>query len=87
MDNLNNYFNLHICVHLSFHPLICPCVRKLAPIPAVVSQNVSNKSCLVCINNENYAFWVNVRTLRQGETMLRISKLTSMFHHFQCTAV
>ena len=26
-----------------------PCIRKLASIPAVVSQNVTYKSCLVCI--------------------------------------
>ena len=30
-------------------------VRKLAPIPAVGSQNVSNKSCLVCVYSKKYA--------------------------------
>ena len=44
-------------------PSIRPCVRKLAPIPAVVSQNVTNKSCLVCVMSEKYAFWVTLRLL------------------------
>ena len=34
-----------------------PCVRKLAPIPTVVSQNVTNKNFLVCVMGEKYAFW------------------------------
>ena len=38
--NLNNYFNLHIC--LSVHPSICVC-HKLAPILVVTSQNNANK--------------------------------------------
>ena len=37
-----------------------PCVRKLAPVPAVVSQNVTNKSCLVCAMSEKYSFWVTI---------------------------
>ena len=42
LANLDNYFRLHIC--LSF----CPCVG--------VSQNVTNKSCLICVESEKYAF-------------------------------
>ena len=38
-----------------------PCVQKLTPIPAVVSQNVTNNSCLVCLMSEKYAFWVTLR--------------------------
>ena len=42
--HLNNYFDFHVC--LSFrrlrHPSVRASVRKLAPIPAEVSQNVTN---------------------------------------------
>ena len=37
---------------LSLHPWFHPCVRKLAPIFAVLSQYVTNKTCLVCIKNK-----------------------------------
>ena len=29
-------------------------------ITAVGSQNITNKSCLVCVNSENYPFWVTL---------------------------
>ena len=73
---LHNYFNLHICPSLrrrrrrrhvtSRHTF------KL-PIPAVDSQNVSNKSCLACAQSEKYSFWFTLRPLgsmRQGEAEL-----------------
>ena len=74
--NLNNYFDFHVC--LSFHPCIRPsvrpsvraCVRRIAQIPAVLSQNVTNKSCLVSVMSEKYASWVTLRSqwdrYRQG---------------------
>ena len=50
--NLNNYFNFHLC--LSFcRPSVRPCVRKITQIPVVVSQNVTNKSCLVCVMRQS----------------------------------
>ena len=56
---------------LSVHPFLCvPCVQKLAQIPAVVSKNIANKSCLVCVKSEKYAFWVFLRALwsmKQGK--------------------
>ena len=55
--NLNKYFDFHVC--LSFRPpsaAVCACVRKLALIPAVVQQNITNKSCLVCVMSENIHF-------------------------------
>ena len=72
--NLHNYFNLHICPSLrrrrrhvtSRHTF------KL-PIPAVDSQNVSNKSCLACAQSEKYSFWFTLRPLgsmRRGEAEL-----------------
>ena len=47
--NLNNYFDFHVC--LSFRSFVCPCVQKLTSVSAVVSQNDTNKSCLVCVKN------------------------------------
>ena len=68
--NLNNYFNLHVCLSL------CLCVRhtlQLDLIPPVVSQNLTDKSCLVCVTRELYTFWVILRSLghmRPGEAEL-----------------
>ena len=45
-------------------------VQKLALIPAVVSQNVTNESYLVGVKSEKYVFWVTLRSLgsiRQGK--------------------
>ena len=57
--HLNNYFDFHVC--LSIRPSVIPSVRKLTPISAVVSQNVSNKSCLVCVKSEKCTSWVTLR--------------------------
>ena len=60
--NLNNYFDFHVC--LSIRPFVRSsvrvCVRKLAKFPAVVWQNVTNKSCLVCVQSVQYASWLNL---------------------------
>ena len=45
----------------SVRPSVNACVQRLAPIPAVVSQNVTYKSCMVSVMSENYAFWVTLR--------------------------
>ena len=42
---------------------VIPCVQKLAPISVVVLQNVTNKSCLVYVKSEKYAFWVTLLAL------------------------
>ena len=39
---------------------VCLCVQKLAPFPAVRSQNVTNKSCLICVKSQKYPFWVTL---------------------------
>ena len=57
--NLNNYFDFNVC--LSIRPSVRSCVRKLTPISAVVSQNVTDKSFLVWGKTEIYAFWVILR--------------------------
>ena len=64
-----------------------PCVRKLAPIPAVVQQNVTNESCLVCVMGENYAFLVTLRPqsdcCRQGEAEVRTLDFKTTWSEFQ----
>ena len=42
LGNLNNYINFLTC--LSIFSLVLACVQKLAPIPAVVLQNVIYES-------------------------------------------
>ena len=71
-------------------------VRKLTPVSAVGSQNVTNRSFLVSVKSEKYAFWVTLRSLgsmSQGEVKIHALqysarqsraayiKLTSVFHH------
>ena len=47
--------------HLSVRPsLRCLCVRKLTPFSAVISQNVTNKSFMVCVDDEKYAILVTL---------------------------
>ena len=87
--HLNNYFNFHIC--LSFRPSVCPsmraCVRKLAPIPAVVQQNVTNLSYLVCVMSKKFAFWVTLRPqsdcCRRGEAEVCILDFKTTWSEFQ----
>ena len=59
--HLHNYFNLHVCP--SFRRR-----RRRRPtfdfqIPAVVSQSVTNKSCLICVDSEKYALLVTTKPL------------------------
>ena len=64
---LNNYFDFHVC--LSFRPSVrpsgsvraVPSAKKLTSIPASVSQNVTNKSCLARVKSEKYASLVTLR--------------------------
>ena len=81
--HLNNYFDFHVCPSIRL-----PCVRNLTPLSVVLSQNVTNKSCLVCVKSEKYASWVTLRPqwnhCRRGEAEVRILdfKTTwSEFHH------
>ena len=50
--------------------------RRITSIPAEVSQNVTNKDCLVCVKSKKYASWVTLRPLwdryRRGEAEVRI---------------
>ena len=68
-------------------PSVRPCVRKKAPFPAVLSQNVTNKSCLVCVMSENYAFWVTLTPQSdrccRGKAELRILNFKTTWSEFQ----
>ena len=65
VDYLNNYFDFH--VRLSIRPSVRPFVRlvpsaqKLISKPASVSQNVTNKSCMIHVKSEKYASLVTLR--------------------------
>ena len=80
VGNLNNYFNFH--VRLSIFPFVPfrsvrPCFWTLTSVSAVLSQYVTNKSCLVCVQSEKYASWVNLTHQLdcscRGEAKLRTS--------------
>ena len=89
-SNLNNYFDFHVC--LSIHPFVRPFVRpvpstqKLTSIPASVSQNVTNKSCLVCVKSKKYASWVTLRPqwdrCRQGKAKIHILDFKTTWSEF-----
>jgi hypothetical protein len=38
--------------------------NKLGPIPAVIPQNVTNKSLLACLKSEKYAFWIILKPMK-----------------------
>jgi hypothetical protein len=46
-----------LCVHPFVRPFVRPCVRRLAPIPAGESQDVTNKSCSICLRRDKNAPW------------------------------
>ena len=76
---LNNHFNFHVCLSFRRPPSTVrrPCARKLAPISAVVLQNVTNKSCLVYVKSEKHAFWVTFRPQSDhcGQEEAKVRKL------------
>ena len=90
---LNNYFDFHVCLSIrpsvrsSVRPFVLPSAQKLTSIPASVSQNVTNKSCLVCVKSKKYASWVTLRPqwdrCRQGEAKVRILNFKTTWSEFQ----
>ena len=84
---------LRLSVLPSVRPFVRPSVRpvpsgqKLNSIPASVSQNVTNKSCFVCVKNKKYASWVTLRPqwdrCRQGEAKVRILNFKTTWSEFQ----
>ena len=84
--NLYNYFRLHVC--LSFRTSVRPYVTlSFFQFPAVVSQNVTNKTCLACVENEKYASWVIIRPqwdcCCRGEAEVRIIDFKTTWSEFQ----
>ena len=84
--NLNNYFDFHVC--LSIRLWFRGSVRlNLTSISASLSQNVTNKSCLVCVKSEKYASWVTLRPqwncCRRGEAEVRILDFKTTWSEFQ----
>ena len=68
-------------------PSVRASVRKLAPNSAVVSENVTNKSCLVCDKSEKYASWVTLRPqsdrCRRGKAKVCILDFKSTWSEFK----
>ena len=88
--HLNNYFNFHVCLsflRLCVRACVRACVQKLTAIPALVQQNVTNKSYLVCVMSEKYAFWVTLRPQSDrcccGKAKVRILDLKTTCSEFQ----
>ena len=52
---LKYYFQRHVCV--SIRPFVRSSVRRLAPIPADESQDVTNKSCSICGKVDPWGPW------------------------------
>ena len=104
--HLNNYFDFHVCLSIRpsvlsvpFRPFrsVRPSHWLLTPVSAVGSQNVTNRSFLVCVKSEKYALRVTLRPLgsiRQGEPEIHAIRyctrgsraelitLTSVSHYF-----
>ena len=55
--------NLLISDLMSVFPSILLCLNLQFTIPVVVLQNLTVKSCLVCVESKKYAFWVTLRSL------------------------
>ena len=89
MKNLNNYFDFHVCLSIrpAVVPVLVPSVQQLTSIPASLSQNFTNKSCLVCVRCEKYVSWVTLRPewdhCRQGEAEVRILNFKTTWSEFQ----
>ena len=49
------------------------CPTSKFPVPTVVSQNISNKTCLVCVKSKKFVFLITLRTfgsMRQDKAEL-----------------
>ena len=61
--------------------------RRITSIPAEVSQNVTNKDCLICVKSKKYASWVTLRPLwdhcRRGEAEVRTLDFKTTWSEFQ----
>ena len=53
-QHLKYYFQRHVCAFIC-RSVVRPSVKTLAPIPAGESQNVTNKSCSICLRGDKKA--------------------------------
>ena len=89
LQNLNNYFDFQVYLPIchSVRPSVHVCVQKLAPFPAVVWQNITNKSCLVWVQSKKYASLVNLTPQLdrycRGKAEVRIFNFTTTWSEFQ----
>ena len=68
-------------------PVPVPSGQKLTSILASVSQNVTNRSCFVCIKSEKYTSWVTLKPqwdrCRRSEAEVRILDFETTWSEFQ----
>ena len=78
--NLHNYFNLPYGIGVGVG-IRCPASRRPIPlpIPAVISQNVTTQSCLVCVKSEKCAQTPGIHKVRRSQTF-RLQYWTSLSH-------
>ena len=66
---LRNHLNITTSTSSSVCPFAhvpCVFVQKLGPIPFGVSQNVNNKSCLLCFRVKKHSEWA-LGSMKQGK--------------------
>ena len=82
-----NCFKLHVCPSLHLVSLFYYLPHFRISLPAVVSQNITNRSCLVSVKSEKYASWVTFRPhwdrCRQGEAEVRVLDFKTTWSEFQ----
>ena len=52
MGHLKYYFQSHVCLSIRLLCVVRVCVRRLAPIPAGKSQDVTNKRSFICLRGD-----------------------------------
>ena len=87
-DDLKYHTYLHIYITIStLTSDHCSTLWRDTPMSAVVSQNDTNKSCLVCVKSEKYACWVTLRFLwdrcHQGKAEVGILDFKTTWSEFQ----
>ena len=82
---LNNYFRLNVC--LSCRTSVRTSHFHFFWFPAVVSQNVTYKSCLACVKSKRYASWFTIRPqwdcCCRGEAKVRTLGFKTTLSEFQ----
>ena len=83
MSGYSFLFEYFLGIRCNLHVLLVPHTFD----PTVVSQNVTNKSYLVCVKSEKYASLVTLRAqldcCRRGEAEVHIIKFKTTWSEFQ----